>query len=90
MGAEWGILGSESCTKQLKSGRWWLEATWKFLSTGEPEQFRGRWYAFDPLADARPEFCCPACGAPVYQGERYFTDGRGRVIACEHCPSALA
>ncbi len=54
------------------------------------EEIWGRRSAFDPVAAARPEFVCPACGAPVYQGERYFTDEGGRVAACEHCPSALA
>lgn len=53
------------------------------------QAFRARRPAFDPMADAEPEFICPACGAPVYQGDRYFTDGCN-VIACEHCPSELA
>lgn len=53
------------------------------------QAFRARRPAFDSAGEARPEFFCPSCGAPVYQGERYFTDGRD-VIACEHCPSRLA
>lgn len=55
----------------------------------QKQEYRPRRTAFDPMADAEPEFICPACGAPVYQGDRYFTDGQ-HVIACEHCPSELA
>ena len=53
------------------------------------QEYMPRHPAFDPMADAEPEFICPACGTPVYQGERYFTNGQD-VIACEHCPSELA
>lgn len=82
-GAKRGILGAWSCIKRQKC----REA---IALSNNWEEIRGRRPAFDPVEAARPEFVCPACGAPVYQGERYFTDEGGRVVACEHCPSALA
>ena len=60
-----------------------------FLKGDDSLEQLSRKKRYDPLAPARAEFACPACGAPVYQGDRYFTDGRN-VIACEHCPSRLA
>ncbi|WP_367924670.1 hypothetical protein [uncultured Ruthenibacterium sp.] len=54
------------------------------------ERISGRRPAFDVYAEARALLVCPACGAPVYTGDRYFMDGVGRPIACEHCPSVLA
>lgn len=59
------------------------------LEIMQAQEYRPRRTVFDPMADAEPEFICPNCGAPVYQGERYFKCGC-LVIACEHCPSELA
>lgn len=80
------MLWLQGCIKRQKCGEVIaLSNNWAM-----DEAIWGRRPAFDPLADARAEFVCPACGAPVYQGERYYTDEAGRVVACEHCPSALA